>query len=952
MNSAPLTFLFTDLEGSTQLWEKFPVFMHTALARHDVLLRREVKKHNGRIIKTTGDGLHAMFESAEKGAAAAVAGQMAVDGERWPTETGPLRVRMGLHTGESQERDGDYYGSEINRAARIMSVAHGGQILLSAATATLVRDHLPPEVYLTDLGDHHLRDLVQHEHLFQLCHIALNADFPPLATEIGRKYSIPTPTTRFVGREREIAEVREILATTHLLTLLGPGGTGKTRLALQVGQEMSELLANGSVVVHLQPLNSADFFLPAIASALEITLSGKESPVDQLGRFLSDKEMIIILDNFEDLLDAADQLWPLLQATSKVRFLVTSREVLNIQEEWLYPVGGLTYPSETDNAANSTEYAAVQLFIERARRVYPALQPMTEITSINRICRLVAGMPLALELAAAWRKTLTCEAIANEIQHNLDFLSTRLRNVPKRHRSIQVVFDQTWQQLRKREQEVFMRFSVFHGGFQREAVEVIAGASLPVLMALVDISLLRIESDGRYQIHELLHQYAAEQLNRSTEAAQQLQQAHAAYYTNYLFQLSEGIIGGGQKEAFVAIRRELENIRVAWQFVIETHDFANLRKAIATIGLYYDHQGTYLEGLNLFSKAYDVLRIQPSSTDVDYALIDILLYLSWFHLRFGNLERIDQYMAVSQAIYDRLDLPPTPGAVSDPRLPLGFVALTRGDYATAVQLAENVRLVAEAQQHNINREFAYYILASAYLGQGQYETARLWAQRAQEMAEISGDRWFLAYILNILGLIAAALGDDNLAQDYFQSSYDIRESFNDPEGMALALNHLGDIALGQRDFDTAEERYLRGLAIYREINDKGGVAASNEGLGNLSFQQGDYPAAQAYLRQALELGVVINYRPLLMAVLVDIAELLWHTGWQQRALTLLSFVANNPASDWETASRARTRLVDVYQPQVDQNLFEMAVAAAKANDLAGLTAALLDELKQPGSSPG
>jgi tetratricopeptide (TPR) repeat protein len=620
---------------------------------------------------------------------------------------------------------------------------------------------------------------------------------------------------------------------------------------------------------------------------------------------------------------------------------------LNLQEEWLYPVGGLTYPTESDNGADAAQYAAVQLFSERAKHVYPSFKSAEEISGIIRICRLVAGMPLALELAAAWRRTLTCEAIADEIQHSLDFLSTRLRNVPERHRSIQVVFDQTWQQLMKREQEVFMRLSVFHGGFQRQAAEAVSGASLPVLMVLVDISLLRIERDGRYQIHELLHQYGAEKLGRSSKDTQQARTDHAAYYANYLYQLREELSGGGQQNALLAIQRELENIRVAWQFMIEDHDFAGIRKASSTLGLYYDHQGGYLEGLNLFSKASDVLSTQPSSPDVDYALVDILLYLSWYQLRFGNLEQIEQHMAMSLGIYERLNVPPTPGAVSDPHLPLGFVALTRGDYAAAVQHAEQARLVAEAQQHTINREFAYYVLSSASLGQGQYETGQLWAQRAADMAESSGDRWFLAYILNNLGLIAVALGDDRKAQGYFRSSYDIRESFNDPEGMALALNHLGDIALGRRDFGAAEERYLRSLALYREINDKGGIATSNKGLGDLSLQQGDYSAAQDYLRQALQLGVEINYRPLLMAVLVDIAELLWRKNHRQRALTLLSFTANDPTCDRETTEQAKARLFEVYKTQVDENLFETAVTAAEASDLDNLTAALLEELKQP-----
>jgi predicted ATPase len=276
------------------------------------------------------------------------------------------------------------------------------------------------------------------------------------------------PYTSFIGREKEFNDIKRLLSQPdcRLLTLVGPGGIGKTRLALQLVAMNKDAFARGAFVVYLQPLRSVEFFVPAVADTLGFSLSGKEPPLVQLGRYLSNKEALIILDNFEHLPEAADQLSTLLPFTPLVKYLITSREALNLQEEWLYPVDGLTFPTELDAVSDATTYDAVQLFNERAQRVHADFSPSKEAGAINRICRLVGGMPLALELAAAWCKTLNCQEIAEEIQGGLEFLTTRLRNMSDRHHSIQTVFDQTWQRLTGREQDVFMRLSVFRGGMR------------------------------------------------------------------------------------------------------------------------------------------------------------------------------------------------------------------------------------------------------------------------------------------------------------------------------------------------------------------------------------------------------------------------------------------------------------------------------------------------------
>jgi tetratricopeptide (TPR) repeat protein len=303
-----------------------------------------------------------------------------------------------------------------------------------------------------------------------------------------------------------------------------------------------------------------------------------------------------------------------------------------------------------------------------------------------------------------------------------------------------------------------------------------------------------------------------------------------------------------------------------------------------------------------------VLQAQPQSDAADLAMLGTRMYEAWYHLRFGRQDGTEACMAHCQAIYRSLNIPPLPGYLTDPNAPLSFVALTRGDYATAVRKAEQVREVAEAQQQPVNRMFAYHLLSEAHVGLGAYETAQKFAQQAYAQSLMAGDRWFRAYILNNMGQIAVALGDTRMGKTHFQSSYEIRHDFADPEGMALALINLGSLSFIERDLAESEDQFQRSRTIYLEINDKGGLAAANWGLGKIACEQGDFVRTQGYLREALQLAVAIDYRPVLFGLLVSIAEMLWRMGQQERPLTLLAFTIQNPKTDHETRKKAQTLL--------------------------------------------
>jgi len=756
------------------------------------------------------------------------------------------------------------------------------------------------------------------------------------------------PVTPFFGRNKEFKEIQQILSQPEcrLLTILGPGGTGKTRLALQLAANFGDQFANGTAVVNLEPLKSADFFVTAIADVLDFSMAGSEPPEEQVGRYLADKHLLIILDNFEHILQAREPLLTLLPVAPQVKYLVTSRMALNLQEEWLFPLTGLAVPAANQRLEELNTFEAVQLFNERARRANPAFNPKTEAEAIIRICRSVDGMPLALELAAAWRKTLTCEEIADEIERSLDFLETRFHNVPERHRSIHTIFDHTWQNLSRKEQNVFKKLSVFRGGFEREAAVAVTNASLSTLSGLVDKSLLRMGADNHYHIHELLRQYAAEQLAENEAEVTATLSRHADYYINFLHGRRADITAGRQIGAINEIKEELGNIRNAWLWVVENVDVLAIQKAADTMGCFYQYSCRYLEGFRLFVQAVEVLEAQPSSRDNDFALLCTLLYRGWFSLRFGFIEMTEAGHLQSEEILERLDIPPREGATSDPFSFLAIIALVRGDYETAVAHAEAARQRSETNQDLLNLVFAIHILSDAYLGQGKLEMARQFAQQSYTINKKIKDDWYLAYILNTLGQIATLSGDNVSAKSYFQKSYEIRQAFEDVQGMALASANLGNIALKEQALAEAVERFGESHRIYQEINDKGGLAAADKGLGVVTMQQGDYETAREYFQEAVALCIEIKYHSFLPGLMVDIAEFFWQVGQRERPITILAFTTNHSAADHTTKLNAEQKL-DTYRQNVSPSLFAKATNLDNVENLDDFCHNLLLELSLP-----
>ncbi len=691
---------------------------------------------------------------------------------------------------------------------------------------------------------------------------------------------LPTPPTPFVGRSTEVAEITRMLgdSTCRLMTLLGPGGIGKTRLAIEAASVLRAAFRDASAFVPLAPLTRPEHIAEAIGQALGITFSEQSDPWPQVLRYLAPKHMLLVLDNFEHLLEAVDLIAELLDRAPNVRLLVTSRERVQLRAEWLFQVEGLLYPpaathspKHPQKASAVAHYTAVNLFVQQARQVAPQFQLDDDnAAAIVRICQLVEGMPLAIELAAAWVRVSSCEQIADSLAQNFDLLATTLRDVPARHRSMRAAFDHSWRLLAEQERQVLCRLSVFRGGFCSDAARVV-GANESQLAALIDRSLLRRQHSGRYDLHELLRQFAAEHLMQQPEQAKDVQHSHAAYYLHLAAAQAEALEGRAPQNAVAMLQNDLDNIRQAWSYGVATRMIEAIGEASHGVIVLYTLLGLLAEALSMLDAVTKSIAAEAPTR----ARVELLVG----HANVLNRRGMPaQAVEMARAALDLATGTGEAGYEALARYHWGEALIGLGNYQEACSQLEHVRQHAARTEARRLEANALRQIGLTWFYQGSYARAESCYAEALSRFQAIDDRRGEAFVLNNLGVAAEEQGAYAAARARYEGALHIQREIGNRHGAGYVLLNLGVIASGQGRYSEADQLYREGLEICEAAGDRlsEGIALLN--LGDVALFQGDYAAARQRYEQSLHIRHEIHDRLGEGYVLVSFARLWYYLG--------------------------------------------------------------------------
>jgi predicted ATPase/class 3 adenylate cyclase len=873
-----VTFLFSDIEGSTRLLQRLGNRYPDVLERHHRLLRDAFDRHGGIVVGTEGDSFFAVFPSAPFAVMAAVAAQLALAREPWPTDA-DLQVRMGLHTGQGTLGGDNYVGVDIHRAARIAAAGHGGQVLISASTQALVKRDLPEGTSLLDRGEHHLKDLLRPERIFQVAHPDLRSDFPPLASLSHRPNNLPVQASEFLGREVELRTIRGLLddPAVRLLTLSGPGGIGKTRLALQAAADQIDRFEDGSYFVELSAARDADAVFEEVVRAMGVTGAGEMRPLELLTAQLAGRHMLLLLDNFEQVMDAAEGVVELLHRSPRLVIVVTSREPLGVRGEHTFPVSPLAVPPERGaeaSAATVGGYEAVRLFVARAREVRPGFALIDDnALAVAKICARLDGLPLAIELAAARLVLFSLDDLRDRLGNRLDLLRRGRRDLPPRQQTLRSTIEWSYELLDPQERTMFRVLSVFSSA-RVEAVEAIA-AQLDALQdidviegieSLVEKSLVRtVEGPGptRVSMLETIREYAAERLDEDPALSEAARRAHAAFFSRFALDRRDELDGPSRERALDELSLDIDDLMTAWRFWVERSELEKLDELFEALWVLHDSRGWYTGAVELARDLLGVLSSVPSSPDrvkqkmtlatglargllalrgytaeVDEAyrralamieeggglprLFPVLRSVASFHLYRGEF---DKAVAVGRQLLDLADQEDDVGLQVEGHLILGANLASLGDTSTGLDHLDRAITLFDPERHRTagvrlgpSPGVVPYTTSAFFLWPlGYPERAVDRASRGLDLAQRLNHPFTLAYALFHVGFLDLMRRELELVRERAEGVLEIAEDHGYEVWRALALVLQGVAMTGLGEQEDGLARSAQGIGLYRGL---------------------------------------------------------------------------------------------------------------------------------------
>jgi predicted ATPase/class 3 adenylate cyclase/uncharacterized protein HemY len=815
-----VTLMFTDIQGSTRGWQTYAERFHEVLQRHNELVRQALAAHDGYEVKTIGDAFMAAFSTPLDAALCALDIQRLIEAEPFP-HIGSLRVRIGLHTASMTPAEGDYFGSAVNRAARIEGAAHGSMILISEETALRLQDELPFGASLIDHGMHRLKDLSTPLNLFQLAHADLPfREYPPLNTLVPDTHNFPAQVTSFVGRERELEELSLLLsaAGNRLITLTGSGGTGKTRLSLQVAAQQVHHYKHGVWLVELAGVTQAQDVPAAVALALGIPLSSDGEASKQIFSYLRERACLLVLDNFEQVVDAALFVSDLLKQCAQVSVLVSSRELLQIAGETEYPLSPLELPDvETHiDLKTWTQFAGLRLFVERCQSARPNFTVTTEnLGDVTEICRRLEGLPLAVELTSALVRGMTPQQIVPRLQDRFRVLASSRRDLDPRQRSMRGAIDWSYDLLNEDERALFAELSVFAGGFDLEAAEAVCETPgvFDLVYSLRDKSLLRVvetEETARFFMLETLRDYAREK--RDQAQRDETNARHSAYYLTLAQQWSEQL--GGAGEAIMAQKRfraDIDNMRAGMDWAIKQDDCDRVAAYGRSLARFFLARGLYSEGDQRLALAEQACRQGGDQKSLALLLIQR-----------GRIAFQRSQLDAARRFYEE-------------------------SYTLSKQTSDTPRLVAPL----IN-------LGQIAWAESDYEKARQFWEEGLTLARKTEQPRYQAMLLGNLGILVSERGDFEEAKRHYEEALAIHRGNKDTFSIAYALMHVGDTAMRQKQYASAYQNMRDSHDLFAQLGRQHELALTCIHLGHILMEQGRFEEAHTQIQEGLRIGISIE----------------------------------------------------------------------------------------------